>query len=189
MIKGFGQARLREVALRAALIGLGAATLAACAGGPRAQLATAERQGRSPHADPLPSGAWRRDEVGVASWYGDRYQGRATASGERFDMGRATAAHPTLPLISLVEVTNLENGRTVRVRVNDRSPRHAGRVIDLSRAAAEQLGFVRQGLARVRLRYLGPAGRELAAAAPLASEAPERSLDLDAIAYGDLQQR
>lgn len=73
-------------------------------------------------------------------------------------MHTATAAHPSLPMPSMVEVTNLENGRSLRVRVNDRLPRRPGRVLDLSKSAAERLGFVRQGLARVRVRYIGPAG-------------------------------
>lgn len=99
------------------------------------------------------------DEVGIASWYGDQFHGRPTATGEIFDMHQMTAAHTTLPLPSLVEVTNLETGQRIVVRVNDRGPFVDGRIIDLSRAAAEALGVRRQGLARVRVRYLGPAPR------------------------------
>jgi rare lipoprotein A len=95
------------------------------------------------------------DEVGIASWYGDAFQLRATASGEPFDMWAPSAAHKTLPLQSVVEVTNLENGRKLQVRINDRGPFVDGRIIDLSRAAAEQLGMVRSGVARVRVRYVG----------------------------------
>ncbi len=94
------------------------------------------------------------EEVGLASWYGREFQGRRTANGEIFDPRRLTAAHPTLPLPSLVEVTNLENGRRIRVRVNDRGPFVPGRVIDLSEAAAVALGFRERGLARVRVRFL-----------------------------------
>lgn len=104
------------------------------------------------------------DETGVASWYGKGFQLRPTANGETFDMALVTAAHPTLPLPSLVEVTNLENGKKLVVRVNDRGPFVGGRLIDLSQEAARQLGFERQGLARVRVRYVGraPLGGEKA---------------------------
>ncbi len=94
------------------------------------------------------------EEVGIASWYGEEFRGRRTANGEIFDPRRLTAAHPTLPLPSLVEVTNLENGRSIRVRVNDRGPFYGGRIIDLSEAAAAALGFREQGIARVRVRFL-----------------------------------
>lgn len=104
-----------------------------------------------PAADP------NYDKVGVASWYGDEFHGRRTANGEIFDKNRLTAAHTTLPMPSLVEVQNLENGRKVVVRVNDRGPFAGDRIIDLSREAARRLGFERQGLARVRVRYAGPA--------------------------------
>jgi len=97
------------------------------------------------------------DEEGLASWYGNGLNGRPTANGEVFDASMATAAHTTLPMPSIVEVTNLENGRTLRVRLNDRGPFQSGRLIDLSRGAAEQLGFVDKGTARVRVRYVGPA--------------------------------
>lgn len=99
------------------------------------------------------------NEVGMASWYGGHHQGNSTANGETFDMYAASAAHKTLPLPSLVEVKNLDNGRKIVVRVNDRGPFIEGRIIDLSRAAAEELDMVRQGVAKVRVRYLGPADR------------------------------
>jgi rare lipoprotein A len=99
----------------------------------------------------------RYDEVGMASWYGDAFQLRPTANGEIFDMNTVSAAHTTLPLPSLVEVTNLDNGRKLIVRVNDRGPFVDDRIIDLSREAARELGFEHQGLARVRVRYVGPA--------------------------------
>jgi rare lipoprotein A len=97
------------------------------------------------------------DVVGVASWYSYESHNRTTADGEPFDARWATAAHTTLPLPSYLEVTNLDNGRKIRVRLNDRGPFVAGRLIDLTRGAAEQLGFVGRGTARVRVRYLGPA--------------------------------
>jgi len=97
------------------------------------------------------------DKVGLASWYGQQGRYHVTADGEAFDMDVASAAHTTLPLPSLVEVTNLDNGRRIRVRVNDRGPFAGGRIIDLSRRGAKDLGFYDKGMARVRVRYLGPA--------------------------------
>ena len=97
------------------------------------------------------------DVTGVASWYGDAFNQKPTANGEIFDMGAISGAHTTLPLPSMVEVTNLDNGRKLMVRVNDRGPFVGGRVIDLSHAAARELGYDQRGLARVRVRYVGPA--------------------------------
>lgn len=97
------------------------------------------------------------DQQGIASWYGDAFHMKPTANGEIFDMTVASAAHTTLPLPSIVEVTNLDNGKAIKVRVNDRGPFVGGRVIDLSREAARQLGYDRQGTANVRVRYVGPA--------------------------------
>lgn len=96
-------------------------------------------------------------QTGTASWYGAQFDGQRTASGETFDQTAITAAHPTLPIPSLVQVTNLENGREVIVRVNDRGPFTGDRLIDLSRGAAQVLGFEQAGQARVHVRYLGPA--------------------------------
>ena len=97
------------------------------------------------------------DKVGIASWYGADFHGRLTANGEIYDLHRFTAAHPTLPLPSLVRVTNLENGQSLVVRVNDRGPFVKDRIIDLSKASAIRLGFVQRGTGRVRVTYLGPA--------------------------------
>jgi rare lipoprotein A len=93
-------------------------------------------------------------QVGIASWYGGRHQGRMTASGQIFDQNRLTAAHRTLPLDTKARVTNLENGRSVEVTVNDRGPYVRGRVIDLSARAARELGMARRGLALVRIEVL-----------------------------------
>lgn len=108
------------------------------------------------------NGQWYRpqwvteyDAVGIASWYGEAYHGRYTSNGEIYDMYALTAAHPTLPLPSVVRVTNLSNGRSLILRVNDRGPFVKNRLIDLSQAAARELGFERQGLARVHVSYLG----------------------------------
>lgn len=97
------------------------------------------------------------DEVGLASWYGSAFDQHRTANGEVFDVSLPSAAHATLPLPCYVEVTNLENGRSMKVRLNDRGPFHPGRIIDLSKAAAEQLGYAAKGTAKVRVRYVGPA--------------------------------
>ena len=104
-----------------------------------------------------PAAQPRYDKVGLASWYGQQLHHRTTADGEAFDMDIASAAHATLPLPSLVEVTNLDNGRRIKVRVNDRGPFAGGRIIDLSRQGAKDLGFYDKGTARVRVRYIGPA--------------------------------
>ena len=94
------------------------------------------------------------DRVGIASWYGEPFHGRPTANGEVFDRGVVTAAHPTLPLPSLVRVVNLDNQRELVVRVNDRGPFVGDRLIDLSQEAARQLGFEGQGLAPVRVQFV-----------------------------------
>jgi rare lipoprotein A len=95
--------------------------------------------------------------TGLASWYGSRFHGRRTANGEVYDMRDLSAAHPTLPLPSYARVTNLANGRSVVVRVNDRGPFTHGRIIDVSSQAASMLDFRRAGVAKVRVDYLGPA--------------------------------
>ncbi|QYF88280.1 septal ring lytic transglycosylase RlpA family protein [Brevundimonas sp. PAMC22021] len=173
--------------------------LAACAsvGGERGGSAPAVIAATAPPVvdDPAPivtgtmrpyqiKGRWYRpeeqpgyDEVGLASWYGDQFNGRPTATGERFDMHALTAAHKTLPLPGLVEVTNLTNGRRVVLRVNDRGPFVDSRIIDLSRGAAEQLDLIGKGVGEVRVRYLGRAprlggGPLLQAAAPAARSIP-----------------
>ncbi|HAH10080.1 MAG TPA: septal ring lytic transglycosylase RlpA family protein [Alphaproteobacteria bacterium] len=119
------------------------------------------------------------DETGIASWYGEPFHGRKTANGERYDMNLLTAAHRTLPLPSFVEVTNLENGKQVRLRVNDRGPYSRGRIIDVSKRAAELLGFKHNGVAKVRVQYAGkvkgsrPTSEVPAMAAPVASVSVE----------------
>ncbi len=98
-------------------------------------------------------------EEGIASWYGEEFHGRSTSSGEPYDMYAMSAAHRSLPLPSYVEVTNLDNGRKVVVRVNDRGPFHDNRLIDVSYAAAVRLGLIATGTARVRLQAVGPPAR------------------------------
>ncbi len=98
-------------------------------------------------------------QVGTASWYGDYFEGKQTASGEPFNMYDLTAAHPTLPLGTVVRVTNLRNREAVLVRINDRGPVVPGRIIDLSYSAAKVLHFKAQGLQRVRLDIVKPQSR------------------------------
>ncbi|NGY06724.1 septal ring lytic transglycosylase RlpA family protein [Solimonas terrae] len=107
-------------------------------------------------------------ERGRASWYGKKFQGRKTASGEPYDMFAMTAAHKTLPIPSYVRVTNLENGKTAVVRINDRGPFHSGRIIDLSYAAAARLGVIANGHAEVEIVALQPNddSQSLASATP-----------------------
>ncbi len=142
--------------------------LVLAAGCATSHTASGSNAGASPHykvGKPYQiSGRWYHpkedpdySKTGIASWYGQQFHGRLTANGEIFDMNRMSAAHTTLPLPSMVEVTNLENGRSVVVRVNDRGPFVSDRIIDMSREAARQLGFEQQGTARVRVRYAGPA--------------------------------
>src|SRR6266851_4900747 len=99
-------------------------------------------------------------EEGLASWYGDDFHGRLTANGEVFDMGSLTAAHPTLPMPCYARVTNLSNGKSLIVRVNDRGPYHGNRLIDVSNKAAELLEFKGNGVARVRVEYVARAPLE-----------------------------
>ncbi|MGV3577350.1 septal ring lytic transglycosylase RlpA family protein [Brevundimonas sp.] len=171
-------------ASRVAVISAVTALLAACAsagatggGGMRTPGGTRVAEAAPVVTDPAPivSGTMRRyqirgrwyqpeeqpnyDQVGLASWYGDQFNGRPTATGERFDMHALTAAHQTLPLPGLVEVTNLANGRRVVLRVNDRGPFVDNRIIDLSRGAAEALDMLNRGVGEVRVRYLGRAPR------------------------------
>jgi rare lipoprotein A len=189
----------------AALLALAGLSLAACASAP-APVAGVETQGQpSPRysgyrvGEPYQvHGVWyypkeqpNYDEIGIASWYGEQFHNHYTADGEVFDMTLSSAAHTTLPLPSLVEVTNLANGKTLVVRVNDRGPFVDGRIIDLSKEAAAELGFVTAGVTRVRVRYMGraadPGGmsarQQLASAPkPPAAAAPPHALGLVTLA-------
>ena len=95
-------------------------------------------------------------QTGKASWYGNQFHGRKTSSGERYNMNALSAAHKTLPIPSYARVTNTKNGKSVIVRVNDRGPFHGNRVIDVSKAAAQQLGFINQGTAHVKVEQIVP---------------------------------
>src|SRR5437016_12944864 len=121
-------------------------------------------------------------EDGLASWYGNDFHGRLTANGEVFDMASLTAAHPTLPMPCYARVTNLSNGKSLIVRVNDRGPYHGNRLIDVSNKAAELLEFKGNGVARVRVEYVGRApiegsdDRQLIATLRSGAPAPAPSL-------------
>ena len=136
-----------RIALRLALVLAVLGPLTACA-----SRTVPSRE--EPHGPPSPG--WT--EQGIASWYGGRdgFEGKPTASGEIYDSSLFTAAHRELPLGSIVDVTNLENGKTVRVRINDRGPFVFGRVIDLSRAAAGEVGLLGPGVGPVRLTVVTP---------------------------------
>lgn len=112
-----------------------------------------------------PAVDYEYDETGIASWYGPDFHGQSTANGETYSMNDLTAAHQTLPMPSFVRVTNLENGRVLAVRVNDRGPFVNGRIIDVSRRAAQLLGFERSGTARVRVEIMAEESRALASRA------------------------
>jgi rare lipoprotein A len=129
-------------------------------------------------------------ENGIASWYGQDFDGMPTSSGEIYDMYKLTAAHKTLPIPTWVEVTNLANGRSVVVKVNDRGPFVDGRVIDLSLRAAEELDMIRNGTARVQVRALGTSPPEVAPplvarAAPESQSTPRRGISIISTAAAD----
>jgi rare lipoprotein A len=183
------------------------ASLAACAGGgdpatpPAGQPVVGHYKVGQPYQV---KGRWYRPEydpnyakVGIASWYGADFHGLPTANGEVFDKDRISAAHPTLPLPSIVRVTNLENGRALDIRVNDRGPFIGDRLIDLSEAAARELGYEDAGLAKVRVQFLALADdargrrptpavarsepRPAATPAPAPAKVPPREVQLAAL--------
>jgi rare lipoprotein A len=125
-----------------------------------------------------PSADYGYIETGIASWYGADFHGKLTANGEIFDMNEVTGAHKTLPLPSIVRVTNLENGRSILVRVNDRGPFVNGRIVDLSRRSAQLLGFEAAGNAKVRVEIIADQSRQLATSLPRApgEKEPEPSV-------------
>ncbi len=140
-------APLKKLAKLAGALFLVALT-AACASGP-------STSGSRTAAVSSSQGLEGYEETGMASWYGDKYHGLTTASGQAFDMNAMTAAHKTLPFGTVVTVTSLSNGRSVRVTINDRGPFAKGRIIDLSRRAASELGFLNDGVTQVRVKVQG----------------------------------
>jgi rare lipoprotein A len=148
----------REIRACARALAVLAALVAAASGCGRRNAARVPRAPAPPvpaAAAPLPAPVGAV-ETGLASWYGEPYHGRRSASGEVYDMERLTAAHRTLPFETWVEVTNLGNQRRVEVRITDRGPFVEGRIIDLSLAAARALDMVRDGVVPVRLRVIDP---------------------------------
>jgi rare lipoprotein A len=138
-----------------------------------------------------PQENWSYDETGIASWYGEQFDGRYTSDGEIFRLNELTAAHKTLQLPCVVRVTNLDNGRSLELRVNDRGPFAQGRIIDVSRRAAQLLGFEGQGTARVRvqlerddsMRVAALAGRRGGDNFAVASAPPPPSNPVEVAAY------
>ena len=162
------------------LLFTGAALLAGCGGGaggsrpgPYSHVSGGPTQGYYKVGAPYqidgvtytPAVDYNYDETGIASWYGPDFHGKITANGELYDMNEVTAAHRTLPMPSLVRVTNLDNGRTIVVRVNDRGPYARGRILDLSRRGAQLLGFEKTGTAKVHVQIMARESMILAAAA------------------------
>ena len=151
MITGMRALRLFRVLMLAGLLaGAGAGCVSTAGGLGGVQFDDDRDRGRERVRD-------RDAEVGKASFYAHRFHGRSTASGETYDESKMTAAHRTLPFGTRVRVTNLENGRAVTLRVNDRGPHRKGRVIDVSYKAAKRLGFVRDGIARVKVEVASKA--------------------------------
>src|SRR6266704_768576 len=143
--------RIAQSLAMALLVGLGAAQ------GPTSSVSANLRTSDNPRlALPAMRSHARPYQVGTASWYGEDFEGKPTASGEPFNMYDLTAAHPSLPLGTLVRVTNLRNRRAVVVRINDRGPIVPGRIIDVSYSAAKVLKFQGQGIQRVRLDVVPP---------------------------------
>ncbi|MBP2294743.1 septal ring lytic transglycosylase RlpA family protein [Azospirillum rugosum] len=159
--------------LRGTVVLLGALSLAACASKPPSPSSGLPKSGIYKVGKPYqvagvwyyPSEDFSYDETGIASWYGPGFHEKITANGEQYDQNELTAAHKTLPMPSLVRVTNLDNGRSIVVRVNDRGPYANGRIIDMSRRGAQLLGFDGVGTAKVRVQILAEESRAIAAAA------------------------
>ena len=128
------------------------------------------------------------NEKGIASWYGPKFHGKRTANGEFFDMNAVSAAHQTLPMPSMVRVTNLDNGRSLAVRVNDRGPFVRGRIVDMSRRGAQLLGFRYKGTARVRVRIMPEESRRLAAVARVTPRPASMARKADGVVFEPLPQ-
>lgn len=124
-----------------------------------------------------PKEEFNYDRTGLASWYGDKFHGKRTANGEVYDQTLMTAAHKTLPMPVMARVTNLENGKQVVVRINDRGPFVQGRIIDLSSRAAEALDFKSAGVAKVRVEYLGKADKQTRIVARAITHKAERQVE------------
>ena len=128
------------------------------------------------------------NETGIASWYGPKFHGKRTANGEFFDMNAVSAAHKTLPMPTMVRVTNLDNGRAIAVRVNDRGPFVRGRIIDMSRRGAQLLGFRYKGTARVRVQVMPEESRQMAALAKTTPPPTSMRKAADGVVFEPLPQ-
>jgi rare lipoprotein A len=176
----------RANVVKLAILGFGMAGLSACASKPPPAAPQVTSAQSSP--SPTPGGTYKvgspyqidgvwyypqvdysYNQTGIASWYGPGFHTKVTANGEAYNENELTAAHQTLPMPSLVRVTNLENGRSIVVRINDRGPFVPGRIIDMSRRGAQLLGFDQKGTAKVRVEVLAEESRAIAAAAMNAS--------------------
>ena len=154
--------------LRYTILLLAALALASCADKPSLPTSGVYKVGKPYQIKGVwyyPKEEFDYDETGLASWYGPGFHGKTTANGEIYNENELTAAHKTLQMPALVRVTNLENGRSVIVRLNDRGPYYPGRIIDMSRRGAQLLGFEGKGIAKVRVQVLGDESRAIAAAA------------------------
>ena len=164
--------------------------LAACAGSVQAPKSAGAYKVGNPYQIAgkwyYPSDDPHYQETGTASWYGPTFHGKSTANGERFDENDVTAAHRTLPMPSYVEVTNLENGRKLVVRVNDRGPFAKDRIIDLSRRSAQLLGVEQQGTARVHVKRIYPKGQPPAVVASVPSPQIPAPAPVAAAPVGDI---
>ena len=171
------QALIRRSALASWAIAL---ALTGCATGPALVKAPpSEMPAPQPAPAPAPKVAPRPSETGTASWYGKAHDGQPTASGETYDMHAFTAAHRSLPLGTRVLVTNVKNDRSVEVRINDRGPFVRGRILDLSYAAAQELGSLSDGAFRVKLRVLEePAGASTSPTTKTTVGAPGRPVSV-----------
>ena len=158
----------RPIHAVASIVGAALVLCAGCGTRPRAQVPV-------PPSKPARIG-WT--ETGIASWYGNPYDGRRTSSGEIFDMERLTAAHRTLPFNTWLEVTNLSNGKRVEVRITDRGPFINGRIIDLSLGAAREIDMIREGVVRVRIKVIAaPKNRTVTSGGPLSDGSTHTELE------------
>jgi rare lipoprotein A len=147
------------IVLSVASLGAGAASGPSSLEAAKVTQPLSKNSGHNPRKTNSPSSKSKGYQVGTASWYGEQFQGKQTASGEPFDMHDFTAAHPSLPLGTFVKVTNLRNGKAVVVRINDRGPVVDGRIIDVSYNAARALDFKDRGVQTVRLDLYQPTNR------------------------------
>ncbi|HYH18895.1 MAG TPA: septal ring lytic transglycosylase RlpA family protein [Azospirillum sp.] len=162
--------------LRGTVVLAAALSLAACAGGPQTPPSKGYYKVGKPYQIKgvwyYPAEDYSYDEAGIGSWYGPSFHGKVTANGETYDEMEMTAAHRTLPMPSLVRVTNLDNGRSIVVRVNDRGPYANNRIIDMSRRGAQLLGYENTGTAKLRVQILAEESQQIAAAARAGMPAP-----------------